>query len=396
VTSERIHTQIPRSELEPRWAFVRGVLEERDLDALVVLEAEDFLGAHVKWLTDRPVNHSYYAGVVFHRDDLMTLIEHGPIGGRMALDDGNPEYPGIGEVRTTAAFHPAGYTNTYEAEIVCEIAEDRGYRRLATAGRGAMPHGFVQHLADNAGAELVDITDEIDHFKAIKTPWEIEEIRKTALLQDACFERILAEIRPGMRDLDAMALAQHEGRIRGAEQGIFLFGSAPKGQPALGVRLHFQNRTLGEGDQIFVMIENNGPAGFYTELGRIVTLGPASNALIEACEQAREAQDHTLALLKPGAVCAEIAAAHDEWLAERGKPPERRLYAHAQGYALVERPMVRADETMSLAAGMSMTVHPRFPEQDAHGYICDNYIIEEDGPGECLHETEKKVFEVEV
>jgi hypothetical protein len=26
--------------------------------------------------------------------------------------------------------------------------------------------------------------------------------------------------------------------------------------------------------------------------------------------------------------------------------------------------------------------------------ICDNYLVEENGPSECLHRTEKKVFEL--
>jgi len=32
----------------------------------------------------------------------------------------------------------------------------------------------------------------------------------------------------------------------------------------------------------------------------------------------------------------------------RGLPAELRLYAHGQGYDLVERPLIRADETMNL------------------------------------------------
>ena len=58
----------------------------------------------------------------------------------------------------------------------------------------------------------------------------------------------------------------------------------------------------------------------------------------------KEAQDHTLSLMKPGADPAEIARAHDAWMTARGLPPEKRLYAHGQGYDLVERPLIRADD----------------------------------------------------
>jgi Xaa-Pro aminopeptidase len=78
----------------------------------------------------------------------------------------------------------------------------------------------------------------------------------------------------------------------------------------------------------------------------------------------------------------------------RGHGEEKRLYAHGQGYDLVERPLIRADETMTLEAGMNLAVHPGFESPSLFAVICDNYIVGEDGPGECLHRTAKQVFEL--
>lgn len=61
---------------------------------------------------------------------------------------------------------------------------------------------------------------------------------------------------------------------------------------------------------------------------------------------------------------------------------------------MVERPLIRADEPMPLAAGMCLVVHPSYETDSVFGVICDNYMLGPDGPGECLHRTEKKVFEV--
>ena len=47
-------------------------------------------------------------------------------------------------------------------------------------------------------------------------------------------------------------------------------------------------------------------------------------------------------------------------MTRHGAPPELRLYGHSQGYDLVERPLLRDDETMPLAANMNMAVHPGF------------------------------------
>jgi len=123
-------------------------------------------------------------------------------------------------------------------------------------------------------------------------------------------------------------------------------------------------------------------------------LGKASNEMIDGFEAMKEAQVHTLSLMKPGASCRDIANAHDAYMQQRGLPPELRLYAHSQGYDMVERPMLRADETMLIEANMNFAVHPGYETPSMWTTVCDNYIVGENGVGECLHKTETKVFEV--
>ncbi len=60
---------------------------------------------------------------------------------------------------------------------------------------------------------------------------------------------------------------------------------------------------------------------------------------------------------------------------QRGFPPEIRLYAHSQGYDMVERPMIRADETMPIEANMNFAVHPGYDTATMWTTICDNYMV---------------------
>src|SRR5205814_2775984 len=131
----------------------------------------------------------------------------------------------------------------------------------------------------------------------------------------------------------------------------------------------------------------------FAEIARTLVLGKASNELIDGFEAMKEAQTYTLSLMKPGAPCRDIAIAHDQYMKARGLPPELRLYAHSQGYDMVERPLIRADESMAIAANMNFAVHPACDSGTMWTTICDNYMVEADGVGECLHQTEKKVFE---
>src|SRR5215470_8985848 len=107
----------------------------------------------------------------------------------------------------------------------------------------------------------------------------------------------------------------------------------------------------------------------------------------------KETQDHTLRMIRPGASCRDIIAAHDDFMRARGLPEEQRLCCHGQGYALVERPLVRADETMTLSANINLAVHPGYESGSLFAVICDYYLIEAAGPSRCLHRTPKQVFE---
>jgi Xaa-Pro aminopeptidase len=205
---------------------------------------------------------------------------------------------------------------------------------------------------------------------------------------------LLGKIRPGMTGNDITALAQYEGRLLGSEQGLFLGSSAPLGQASRFLDRHLQARALKPGEHFTLLIENNGPGGFYAEIARTIVLGKASNELIDGFETMKEAQAHTLRLLKPGASCAAIAQSHDDYMLSRKLPPELRLYAHGQGYDLVERPLIRCDETMTIEQHMNLAVHPGFETPSIFAVICDNYLIESGGTGDCLHETLKQVFEI--
>src|SRR5204863_6622165 len=108
---------------------------------------------------------------------------------------------------------------------------------------------------------------------------------------------------------------------------------------------------------------------------------------------AREAQDFSAGLLTPGASCREVAKAHNDFMEGRGLPGELRLYAHGQGYDMVERPLIRLDEPMTIEPGMCLAVHPNYELPNLFMIVCDNYIVAGNGT-ERIHKTERKIFEV--
>jgi hypothetical protein len=77
-----------------------------------------------------------------------------------------------------------------------------------------------------------------------------------------------------------------------------------------------------------------------------------------------------------------------------GRPEERRLHCHGQGYDLVERPLIRQDEPMSIERHMNIVVHPTYIRGRVLSWVCDNYLIGPNGPGERLHRFPEVITEL--
>jgi Xaa-Pro aminopeptidase len=396
MTDERIATRLSQGELDRRWAAIRAEMAQRGQDALVAQGANDWLGGAVRYLTDLPATNGYPRTIILHRAGGLSVVEMGPFDSVRRLHGKDVTHRGVDEIRTVPAFTSIAYTHAYEGEIASGILRERGARRVGIVGPDALPNGFAKAL--QAGLEghasLDDATDWFDEIKSVKSEEELGLIRQAAALQDRVLARVLQMIRPGLRDSDVTNIAQDTALTLGSEQGIFLGGSAKLGRASVFLPRYMQDRTLAEGDHLSLLIEVNGPGGFYTEIARTIVLGRASNELLDGFETVCAAQDHTLGLLRPGVLARDVAAAHDDYMRARALPPEMRLYGHGQGYDMVERPLIRHDETMRLRAGMNLAVHPGFETPSLFAVICDNYILGPDGPGPCLHHTEKKVFEV--
>src|ERR1700745_3271628 len=95
---ERVETPISMPELERRWGAVPKEMAARNIDALITQNSSDWLGGYVKWFSDIPAHNDYPRNVIFHRSDLMTVVEMGGQDRRDRLDGKDPLNPGVGEL----------------------------------------------------------------------------------------------------------------------------------------------------------------------------------------------------------------------------------------------------------------------------------------------------------
>jgi Xaa-Pro aminopeptidase len=395
--SERINTAISTAELERRWAAVRAAMAEHRIDALLMQANNDFMGGYVKYFTDVPATNGYPVTVAFPRDEGMTVIGQGAFGiVREMPPEGDGLRRGTARFMGTPSYASAHYTAEYDAVLAEQALERFGGGTVGLLGTAAMSYALVDRLKRGklSKAKFVDASDLVDRIKSVKSEEELALIRRTAAMQDAAMDAVFKAIKPGMRDLEVAAIAEQVGHSLGSEQGLFLCSSAPVGVSAMFGNRHLQNRVIQPGDQYTLLVENNGAGGFYTELGRTCVLGKASQEMKDEFAFVLEAQKLVLDLLLPGASCKDIFEAYNAFMRKNGRPEEKRLHCHGQGYDMVERPLIRFDETMPIQKNMNIVVHPTYATARTFSWACDNFLIGEKGVAEKLHKFPQKIFEL--
>ena len=394
VLSERLNTPISTAELERRWAAVREAMRAEQIEALLVQNNSESVGGYVRWLTDMPAGY-YPTTVIFPRESAMTVIAHGVLGEVRELEGGTDGvWRGVERLVSTASFPSAPYTREYDAEFALEALKPFARSAVGLVGTYQMSFAFGERVRRGLpDARLMESSDLVDQIKTIKSPEEQELIRATAALQDEVMEAALAAVQPGKKESDIAAVARRRAQELGSEAGIYLAGAAPFGTPAPTKPRPHQNRVLRHGDVFALLVEVDGPGGLYTELGRSCTLGPVPQQVAEEFEFTLQARRFTLDHLKPGNRAADIFEAYNEFMRSNGRPPERRIHCHAQGYDLVERPFIRFDETMTIEPDMNFACHPKYMRNGVFSWICDNYLIGPDGPGPRLHTFPEGIVE---
>ena len=395
--SPRLQTPISTAELERRWAAVRAAMERDKIDVLLMQNNNDHMGGYVKYFTDLPATNGYPLTVVFPRDDLMTLVSQGPFGGNSTpTANGDGRARGVKQWLTTPSFASCAYTASYDPELAAKALAPYAGGTIGLVGTYQMSFALVDHMQKGrfSNSRFVDASDLVDRIKVIKSPEERDLIRRTAAMQDGAMRAAFDAVEPGLRDRDIAAIAQCHSQRNGSENGIYLCASMPADKPAQFSQRHFQNRVIQQGDVIALLVEDSGPGGMYTELGRTCVVGKASAELKDEFAFALEARKFNLGLLKPAAACKDVFAAYNDFMRKNGRPKEKRLHCHGQGYDLVERPLIRNDEPMTIAKDMNIVVHPTYIRGHVLSWVCDNYLIEANGPGERLHRFPEIITEL--
>lgn len=388
VPNVRYQGRPSKAEMQRRWNLASEAMKAEGIDCLIMQANEPIMGGYVKWFCEVQTIHMCTA--LFDSDCNVSFIGHGPQGSP-AL---GPIY-GIELANNIAVptFHNAAYADTFVSKEASTIIKKNGYKKIGFVAENLISAALYKNLVSTfPEIEFVNATEMIDNLVAVKSPEQLEALGRAVELHDAVASAMVSLLRPGRMEREVTADLYKICSNLGADEFLnnIMIASVPLAGPMF--QMHYQNKIIEQGDAITLLLEVNTLESYYGEFTRVWTMGEPDPELVELMAQAVECQDYIASLAKPGVKGRELFNALNEWLGERGFPPEKRLFGHGQGYNLVERPYFDAFENMELKENMFISIHPTLSTKSGVAiYPCDNFVVTADG-AKILNKFERKII----
>lgn len=366
--------RVSRTELERRQREVASAVAEHGLDAMLVsgINFAATLG-YLRYLTNwaQPFVGEYYLlgksgeGIFLARtqERAMLVREASRISSR------------------------AGAT----ARDVAQEMRRFGARRVGVCSVETMTAAFYQQLLEETGdIELRDATAIMDQARMVKSPEELDWVRKSSELCDAALARFTELAAPGANEHDVFAELDYLVRKRGAENTYFMMASDPAPVPKF---LDMAADSYDAGDVILFNAEIAGPGGYYTQLVRSGCVGKSSAEVREVYAVCLAALEAGEAALKPGVTASRLFHVMDAVI---GNSPYRRglHMGHAQGLDIFEKPLVSANDETVMQPGMIMVFHPHVELPGGGGvWVGDTFLVTGNGNSR-LNRSSRELIQV--
>ncbi len=263
-------------------------------------------------------------------------------------------------------------------------------------------------------SELKNASAVMRQARAVKTPEEIEMIRRSGVKHVHVYSRIPHLYQAGMSDLELQVeiekLSRLEGclgqfRISGDSMELYMgnilvgdnadfpspYDFAMGGQgldPSLPVGAN--GNTIKPGNTVMVDMNGNFD-GYMTDMTRVYALGEISPLALKAHQCAIDIHRELCAMMRPGAEAKALYAKAEEMVRERDLHPYfmgHRQHAgfigHGIGIEINELPVIAPRSRDIIAAGNVIALEPKFviPHTGAVG-IENTYAVYDDHV-ECL------------
>lgn len=362
-----------------RLARIRQMMAAEGLDGLLCF-GNGFRKDYLRYVHPAPTPSPY--GYCLLTPDGGTLFVEAPW-------DALPAAETVQEVR-------GARTRAGVAQAVAQRVRQLGLGpRLGLAGGEVLDAESHDTLREHlGGTELVPASKALMNLRYVKDAAELAAIRRAAAIADEGWKTFVATCQPGVPQYEITARCEGVVRELGAEDNFMILSS---GTTDVYGMTPPSDRRLARGDSVLTEFTPQVD-GYYAQLCRSLTVGPASAEQRASFDVFKRAADAALAMIRPGVTAADIARAENavfeaEGYGEYCSAQYTRVRGHAVGLHFDEEPMLWPDVDFPIRAGMVLIPHPNTYLPLA-GYMVfgDSVVVTETGC-ERLTQTERILFE---
>jgi Xaa-Pro dipeptidase len=289
-----------------------------------------------------------------------------------------PEYPGL--------VHPM--------LILARVAADLGLRGTIAADHDGYPGilGYLgPKLSEVTGADVVDLSRQIETMLARKSPAEVELIRESGRWCSKAHRLLQAYSVPGNTEAEASLRAQSEttlamlaergsGGILGSGDGVKAGYRGQIGHRSAWAHAVAHNIEFRAGHVL--VSETGAPVwGYHAELERTMVIGEPSDRMRWLFDHMLAARRAAFGAIVPGATSAHVDGAVNAYFEDQGLTSYWRQHVgHGTGLRVHEEPFIDVGNPAPLLAGMVFTVEPGLYDSEVGGFRhSDTVAVTEDG-----------------
>ncbi len=340
-----------KEEYEIRISKVRKSMDEKNIEVLIITDP-----SNMAWLTG-------YDGWSFYVHQCVVLsLESEPFWYGRGMDTNGAKLTVFMQHKNIIGYpddyvqnpekHPMDYLSEILTEKNCAkktIGVEKDNYYFSASCMESLQRNLVQ-------ANFVDSTGLVNWQRTVKSPRELEFMRKAAKIVEKMHARIFEVMEPGMRKNDLVAEIYHSG-ITGTEDGggdyAAIVPMTPTGADASAPHLTWDDQLIPNNSGTFFEI-----AGCYRRyhcpLSRTIYLGQTPQKYLDVEKAVMEGIEAGLEAAKPGNFAEDIEAAWRKTIAKYGYEKESRC-----GYAIgLSYPPDWGERTVSFRKGDKTVLEP--------------------------------------
>ncbi|MEE8162074.1 MAG: Xaa-Pro peptidase family protein [Acidobacteriota bacterium] len=368
----------PVSEYEARVTKARRLMEESGIDALVLTSKENvvyFAGIQtIGWDSKhRPLIvivprdpssavHMVLAESLYYvARESSWVDELRPWGGWM---EGASEDPIAGAFRVLQDLGLASGT----------LGLELGYGQRM----GMSQEDYCKLVEGLPEAKLVDGSELIWELRMIKSPLEIEALRKACAATTSAFEKGFSALRPGMREKELAGIMFAEmARHTDERPGFMMVRSGPRKYRMANVLAFDKPMTPGE-----LVVVDSGAVykDYWADFMRMSSIGEPTKEQRRFFDATLESQQAGVDKLAPGVTAHDIFSACNDVLVAHGLADYvtfERL-GHGVGLDMHEPPSMARGSELVIQPGMVLTVEPVFwdrPDGKVGNFALEDVVV---------------------